>query len=328
MTQTKPPPENPGRFSLLHGVAIEVQGKDDIILAGACPRNRSEGNRSPLKSLNVDLFSIIYDEAGENLNLAIDSLARYRVWRRFGDLQMNPKCVRASAVLLKFIQHQGVDAPDCYEVLSSSFNDFSFGGVKWEKDSAPEILKGWVSREYAGFFVSYRKGTLGAFSLWLGGEPDALLDLRTLRGRNGRRYGRMTLESAIPLTVANAAIGRPVSALVSYPLTDPFRLGVVDIRVTDAQTAIYFDGAEQMRKHSTLFADSALDALFKAEVATLWLARAQMFDMLSMASLPDGWWRRFKKLVTGRGVPQIAVGTPLKTTFMWAPGDNCLRPKR
>ena len=70
-----------------------------------------------------------------------------------------------------------------------------------------------------------------------------------MRGRNGSRYGRLILKSAIPLTVAIATIGRPLSALVSYPLTDPFQLGIVHIHLSDAQTVICFDGADQMRKH-------------------------------------------------------------------------------
>jgi len=303
---------------LIHGVAVEVKGQKNVILAGARPRHNAHNTKGPFGALNVDPTAIIYDEPGETFDLAIDTIARHRVMRHSGNPDSDPQFVRVAAVILKFMQYQGVKPKDRYEMLRSTFEGFSFGAVAWEPNSGPDILQRKVTRDRPGFLFSNQGGTLGAYSLWLGGDNHAFLDLRTLCGANGRRYGRLTLNAEIPLTIANAAVEKPLASLVAYPLTDSFKLWTIDVRVSDGFTEIYFGGAEKMRENMTLFEDPALNKLFAAEVAKLRRIRRILFGMLSVSTLSDGWWQQFKKLATGRGAPQIAHGMPLRRTAVWA----------
>lgn len=260
---------------LIHGVAIEVKGQKNVILAGARPRHDAHNTKGPFGALDVDPTAIIYDEPGETFDLAIDTIARYRMMRQSGNPDIDPQFVRVAAVILKFMQYQGVKPRSRYEMLRSTFQRFSFGAVEWEQNSSPDLLKRKVTRDRPGFFFSNQGGTLGAYSLWLGGANHAFLDLRTLCGAHGRRYGRLTLDAEIPLTMANAAVEKPLASLVAYPLTDPFKLWIIDVRVSDGFTEIYFGGAEKMRENTTLFEDSALNKLFVAEVAKLIPRRAE-----------------------------------------------------
>lgn len=300
-----------------HGLAIEVAGDELIPIFGIPCRKDAVGGSPELNAIDFDLEAIIYDEPIEMVHAAIDSLARYRAARIQCGLQWQSGFMRVPAVMPHFVAGAGDGTELSYEVAHSRFNSFSAGAISWTNGSRANGLQKSVSRHTPGLFFTRDGRTVAAPNLWLGCKQDALLNLCPFRGPRGWHFASLTFTCDLPETIANLSIGRQLKTLVSYCLTDSFDLRIVAIQQMGRRTTIMFSGAEQLRRHKTLFENPAIREPFAREVALLAPARQALLSNLTLALLPEKWWQRFRDVNQEPGAPPLSFVTPLQRNHRW-----------
>lgn len=300
-----------------HGLAIEVAGNELIPIFGLPYRKDGMGDRSQMSAIDGDLAAIVYDAPIEMVHAAIDSLAHYRASRRQCGGQWQSGFMRVPAVMPYFVARAGDGAELSYEEAHSTFSSFSAGAISWTNGSREDGLQRSVSRHTPGLFFTRDGCTLAAHNLWLGCKRDALLNLCPFRGPRGWHFASLMFTCDLPETIANVAIGRRLKTLVSYCLTDAFDLRIVAIQNMGSRLMIVFSGAEQLRRHHTLFEDAAVDAPFAQEVTALDFARQTMAANLSVSLLPEKWWQRFRDASSRPRAPEISTGGPHMSNPHW-----------
>lgn len=301
----------------LYGLAIEIDGRDRIPIFGLPPRQDNISGTTELDEIKCDLAAIAYDRPVDLVHYALDTLAYHRAARTRGETQRGSGFIRIPAVLPHFVKKVANGAELSYARALSSFSHVRSGAVGWDKEGRFSDLGNSINRDRPGFFLACDGKTVDVNCIWLTCERDAYLNLCAYRGQRGWRCASLVIECNLPQTITTAMIGQSLKSLVSYCLTDPFYLEIVAIQRFVPATAIVFSGAEQIRRHHTLFEDPTLARPCASEASKLENARWVMVSNLTMGLLPEKWWQSFRETSRKPGAPVISLGTPLHTNRQW-----------
>jgi len=299
------------------GLAIEVAGTDLIPVFGLPFRDDGVRGRSKLNTIKGELEAIVYDEPFEMVHAATDSLARYRASRHQGGIRWQTGFMRLPAVMRHFMTKAGNGETLSFDEARSIFSEYICGAMSWVDAVQGGNLRSSVGRDIPGLFYTCKGRTLTAHNLWLGCKQDALLNLCPFRGPKGWHYGSLIFDGTLPEAAAIAAIGRRLSSVVSYCLTDPFDLRILDVENLENQVMVTFSGAEQLGRHYTLFEDSAFDEPYGSEVAALERARQRLVANLTLALLPRKWWQQFRDASRKPGAPEICCEGSFMKNHRW-----------
>jgi len=299
---------------LVGGVHIHTGFNEPIILGGMRGRKPAGTNGTGLPQW-IDPRAIVHDHPGETVDEAIDWLAFYRVWRSLGAEQPMPEWFRVSTCALDTMESVGIATNDYYEaLLNLAEDDVGYatvtGSPTQSKETAPLLL------------YSQRRRTFHARVIWFHGIPGSTrLNLKMLPGKGARSDGRFNLPYNISEAVAHAARGRPLSDLISHPVTDPYDLKILGIHQDDGCADVFFNGAEHLRQCQPIFRDWKVGEMFAEEVSRLAEARALLLTHISTSALPDQWWEEFEELISKGSVPPFSENGSKKRSRVWMPAD-------